>query len=87
MAVNELSPRAKPEDKVCLRCHKSMATRAVTVICTMVVNSDQSDCCIYRRLIIPGIAFYYGNNFIDLPLRLFGIFHNAMAMCTITLTH
>ena len=25
MAVNEPSPRAKPEDKVCLRCHKSLA--------------------------------------------------------------
>ena len=32
MAVNEPSPRAKPEDKVCLRCHKSLATRAITVI-------------------------------------------------------
>ena len=32
MAVNKLSPRAKPEDKVCLRCHKSLATRAITVI-------------------------------------------------------
>ena len=32
MAVNEPSPRAQPEDKVCLRCHKSLATRAITVI-------------------------------------------------------
>ena len=32
MAVNQPSPRAKPEDKVCLRCHKSLATRAITVI-------------------------------------------------------
>ena len=32
MAVNEPSPRAEPEDKVCLRCHKSLATRAITVI-------------------------------------------------------
>ena len=32
MAVNEPSPRAKPEDKVCLRCHKSLATRAITII-------------------------------------------------------
>ena len=24
MAVNEPSPRAKPEDKVCLHCHKSL---------------------------------------------------------------
>ena len=32
MAVNEPSPRAKPEDKVGLRCHKSLATRAITVI-------------------------------------------------------
>ena len=32
MAVNEPSPRAKPQDKVCLRCHKSLATRAITVI-------------------------------------------------------
>ena len=29
MAVNEPSPRAKPEDKV---CHKSLATRAITDI-------------------------------------------------------
>ena len=26
------SPRAEPEDKVCLRCHKSLATRVITVI-------------------------------------------------------
>ena len=26
MAVNKPSPRVKPEDKVCLRCHKSLAT-------------------------------------------------------------
>ena len=26
MAVNEPSPRVKPKDKVCLRCHKSLAT-------------------------------------------------------------
>ena len=32
MAVNEPSPRAKPKDKVCLRCHKSLATRVITVI-------------------------------------------------------
>ena len=32
MAVNEPSPRAYPEDKVRLRCHKSLATRAITVI-------------------------------------------------------
>ena len=32
MAVNQLSPRAQPEDKVCLRCHKSLATRAITII-------------------------------------------------------
>ncbi len=32
MAVNEPSPRAKPEDKVRLRCHKSLATRAITNI-------------------------------------------------------
>ena len=32
MAVNQPSPRAKPEDKVCLRCHKSLATRAITII-------------------------------------------------------
>ena len=32
MAVNEPSPRAEPEDKVCLRCHKSLATRVITVI-------------------------------------------------------
>ena len=32
MAVNRLSPRAQPEDKVGLRRHKSMATRAITVI-------------------------------------------------------
>ena len=32
MAVNEPSPRAQPEDKVCLRCHKSLATRALTII-------------------------------------------------------
>ena len=30
MAVNEPSPRAKLEDKVCLRCHKYLATRAIT---------------------------------------------------------
>ena len=27
MAVNQPSPRAQPEDKVGLRCHKSLATR------------------------------------------------------------
>ena len=32
MGVNEPSPRAQPEDKVCLCCHKSMATRAITII-------------------------------------------------------
>ena len=32
MAVNQPSPRAQPEDKVCLRCHKSLATRAITII-------------------------------------------------------
>ena len=32
MAVNEPSPRAKPKDKVCLHCHKSLAIRAITVI-------------------------------------------------------
>ena len=32
MAVNRPSPRAKPEDKVCLRGHKSMATRAISDI-------------------------------------------------------
>ena len=32
MAVNEPSPRAQPENKVCLRCHKSLATRAITVM-------------------------------------------------------
>ena len=32
MAVNRPSPRAQPEDKVGLRSHKSMATRAVTII-------------------------------------------------------
>ena len=26
MAVNQPSPRAKPEDKVCLRCHNSLTT-------------------------------------------------------------
>ena len=31
MAVNELSPRAKPENKVCLRCHKSLAISAIIV--------------------------------------------------------
>ena len=30
MAVNQPSTRAQPEDKVCLRCHKSLATRAIT---------------------------------------------------------
>ncbi len=29
-AVNR--PRAKPEDKVCLHCHKSLAAHAITVI-------------------------------------------------------
>ena len=32
MAVNQPSTRAQPEDKVCLRCHKSLATRAITII-------------------------------------------------------
>ena len=32
MVVNQPSPRAQPEDKVCLRCHKSLATRAITII-------------------------------------------------------
>ena len=32
MAVNGPSPRAQPEDKVCLRHHKSMATCALTII-------------------------------------------------------
>ena len=32
MAVSEPSLRVKPEDKVCLHCHKSLATRAITVI-------------------------------------------------------
>ena len=31
MAVNEPSPRVKPEDKV-VYCHKSMATRTITII-------------------------------------------------------
>ena len=29
MAVNQPSPRAQHEDKVCLRCHKSLAIRAI----------------------------------------------------------
>ena len=29
MAVNKPSPRVQPEDKVCLHCHKSMATCAI----------------------------------------------------------
>ena len=33
MAVNEPSPRAKPEDKVCLRCH---------IVSPRIRNSDQS---------------------------------------------
>ena len=32
MAVNEASPRAQPEDEVCLLSHKSLATRAITII-------------------------------------------------------
>ena len=32
MAVNQPSTRVQPEDKVCLRCHKSLATRAITII-------------------------------------------------------
>ena len=32
MAVNEPSPRAQPEDEVCLLSHKSLATRAITII-------------------------------------------------------
>ena len=40
MAVNESSPRAKPKDKVILRCHKSLATRAIAVM----YPSDGSDC-------------------------------------------
>ena len=34
MAVNCPSLRAQPEDKVGLHCHKSLATRAVTIIYT-----------------------------------------------------
>ena len=34
MVVNEPSPKVKPEDKVCLRRHKSLANRAITVIYT-----------------------------------------------------
>ena len=30
--VNEPSPRVQPEDKVCLHCYKSLATRAISVI-------------------------------------------------------
>ena len=29
MAVNGPSPRAKPEDKVCLPCHKSLASSTI----------------------------------------------------------
>ena len=32
MAVNEPSPRAQPEDKVYLCCHKSLATHAIAII-------------------------------------------------------
>ena len=32
MAVNELSPRVKPKDEVCLCCHKSLTSSAVTVM-------------------------------------------------------
>ena len=32
MAVNEQSPRTEPEDKVCLCCHESLATRAITYV-------------------------------------------------------
>ena len=39
MAVNEPSPRAKPEDKVCLHCHKSLATRYIS-------HPDWSEFCI-----------------------------------------
>ena len=41
MAVNEPSPRAKPEDKarfVKLRCHKPLATHAITVIISHLIN-------------------------------------------------
>ena len=40
MAVNEPSPRAKPEDKVYLRCHKSLATRAITIIYPHLIGPD-----------------------------------------------
>ena len=32
MAVKRPSPRAQPKDKVGLRCHKSLATHAITII-------------------------------------------------------
>ena len=40
MAVNELSPRAQPEDKVCLHYIKSLATCAITVIQCSPLNSN-----------------------------------------------
>ena len=42
-AVNELSPRAKPEDKVCLPFHKSMATIAITIISYLIGRCLTSD--------------------------------------------
>ena len=40
MAVNEPNPRVQPKDKVCLRCHISLATRAITVIISHLIGPD-----------------------------------------------
>ena len=45
MAVNHPSPRAQPEDKVGLRCHKSLATRAILNYCRIKSSIMYADPC------------------------------------------
>ena len=42
MAVNRPSPRAQPEDKVGLCPHKSIATRAITVIISHLIGPNNT---------------------------------------------
>ena len=59
MAVNEPSPRAQPEDEVCLLSHKSLATRAISHL----IGSNKCACARSHYSNRTAVTSCYGNEY------------------------